>query len=377
MSSLNKKYLNRSTFAILVSLHLTGCLSGTSETAFNRAGQMDALSAKADGVSTVVIGGPVEPPVPPAPPAQPSAAPPVAPSVAPSVMPSVEPSNPPEPEVSPGPVPSPPPVAVCDPSDPANLITERVHGVLGRIHVALNTTEKGFKQASKYVQNIAPLSDHLILSSIAQREMRFDQGFMDGSGNPLVLVSPGGVTSRLVEYFGLHLQSDISLPDEMPEGFYQFAVLSDDGASVKLGANGAGQVLIGNDGDHPTRMSCGPTSMVNASQRGHYAMLNLQHGDRLPIEVQYYQGPKYHISLMLVWRYLGVDAPTLSIIKESDCGKAVSPGYFWNSANGQETGFAALKSRGWKNVPAAAFSFKKEVNACDLVTLGGGAVNVP
>ena len=115
----------------------------------------------------------------------------------------------------------------------------------------------------------------------------FDTGFQVNNGE-LVLNELG---EKLFEYFALDLRGRIHLGDLEDAGHYQFAVLSDDGSIFKLEMDdNKNHVLINNDHYTPTRMKCA-TDAVYFDQN---TVRNFQ--------MKYFQGPRMHISLMLLWR---------------------------------------------------------------------------
>lgn len=137
----------------------------------------------------------------------------------------------------------------------------------------------------------------------------FDRGFATQDGQ--VITNAAGNT--LYEWFGVEFQTQLKLfdsdanlleispgltPQDYPAGYfegdYQLAVLSDDGAMVYLessdGSIDLNNPLIDNDGEHATKLGC--------AQRP----VRLMRGEKIPIRIHYYQGPRHHISLVLMWR---------------------------------------------------------------------------
>lgn len=134
---------------------------------------------------------------------------------------------------------------------------------------------------------------------------------------------------KLVEFFGLKFNTDIVLGPNDTEGLYEFAILSDDGSRMK--ANG--QEIIVNDGDHPTRMGCSTTTF------------NMTRSSRIPVEILYYQGPRYHISHVLMWRKTTVAQAG----HDSQCGQ-MGNNYFFDPDHGSipMAPYNGLIARGWR-----------------------------
>jgi hypothetical protein len=145
----------------------------------------------------------------------------------------------------------------------------------------------------------------------------------------------------LVEYFRLDFEGYIQLPASMPEGDYEFSLLADDGAKLEIDD----QAIITSDTVHPTKMLCGNRSI-------HFAR-----GDRKRIKVAYFQGPRYHIALILQWRLARATA-------EVECGRSGNDRYF-NSSTVPSTPTATyqgLANRGWSVVPVEALSIPEGGN---------------
>src|SRR6185437_11769064 len=73
-------------------------------------------------------------------------------------------------------------------------------------------------------------------------------------------------------------------------GRYQFAVLSDDGSIMSINEGNGFEELIDNNGDTESRLRC--------ADRG----INFDASTSLPIKLDYFQGHRYNIALMLLWR---------------------------------------------------------------------------
>ncbi|NJL25109.1 MAG: hypothetical protein HC902_07985 [Calothrix sp. SM1_5_4] len=90
----------------------------------------------------------------------------------------------------------------------------------------------------------------------------------------------------MIEWFALDLKGFFSLPADVVPGDYQFAFASDDGAILDLD----GKTVLNHDGHHHTTWKC-------ASQP-----VSLKAGDKLPMRIRYFQGPRVEIALQLFWR---------------------------------------------------------------------------
>lgn len=168
----------------------------------------------------------------------------------------------------------------------------------------------------------------------------FSAGFPLESGG-LVKDDTG---KELIEYFGLRFEGGLRLSPQDEEGTYEFALLSDDGATMSVQIGDNRQMIVENDGDHPTKMGCGSTlSMTRESQYN--------------VRFDYYQGPRFHISVIPMWRK--VNGARMS---EPQCGQLGNEMYFdYNNNSKPQAAYLNLLMRGWK--PIAASNYMIPVNA--------------
>jgi hypothetical protein len=213
----------------------------------------------------------------------------------------------------------------------------------------------------------------------------FDRGFATQDGT--VVENAAGNT--LYEWFGVEFKTQIKTfdsdsnllqinpglqPADYPAGYfegdYQLAVLSDDGAVVYLETANGLQEIVNNDGEHATKLGC--------SQQP----IHLVRGQKIPIRIQYYQGPRYHISLVLMWRkwptsggwgYSQTDQNTGS--NRNLCGAGVnfsSNSFYFTPGNANEpaatptNNFREMLANGWAVLETQNFSLPEEVisNPC-------------
>ncbi len=191
--------------------------------------------------------------------------------------------------------------------------------------------------AGEYITKGTPKSGTVYVSALNVPTRMFSEGFQTASGEP-VKDEQG---TKLIEYFGLDFESDLALLDTDEEGDYEFSVLADDGTLVSIqDGTGTWKTVINNDGDHPTKMGCA-TERVRLEKRKLY-----------PIRVKYYQGPRYHISLMLMWR----KAPVGPVALDPLCNQEGNDRYFDpDHASAVKPAYQALLSRGWKPIPSPNF----------------------
>lgn len=159
----------------------------------------------------------------------------------------------------------------------------------------------------------------------------------------------------LIEYFALKFETIFKLDSAEEEGLYEFALLSDDGTILNIkdakdnqeNVDGKWETLVSNDMTTPTRMACATK------------VLDLKHNKKIPLELYYFQGPRYHIANMLIWRKAtkaGLDPL---------CGSSGNT-FFFDPVTGTPKKWNDLVSRGWKVVGAKNFQLTNS-NATDAL----------
>lgn len=237
---------------------------------------------------------------------------------------------------------------VCNPfeNNPAFPALGMKHGIVGRLGYIPADNPPGrfyrdFEERGSWV------NASLFLSDMNVPTRKFDLGFINQNGDTLT----DQTGDKLYENFALELETRVKLTADDAEGDYQFAILSDDGSIVEIDRGNGWEALINNDGLTPTRL------------QGSLERIALSHGDGLPLRVKYYQGPRHHIALILLWR------------PYPDSG-AADP-LFGRNGNGLFFNYGQVPSvpkdpyfdllhRGWRPVPSANYQLPAHVagNPC-------------
>lgn len=194
------------------------------------------------------------------------------------------------------------------------------------------------------------LDARLYLSKIETPTIKFSEGFKD-SQNSFIQDAAG---NPLFEAFAFRVMSYLKLPNNLPEGDYEFALLSDDGSLLEIDTNQdlALETIVENDNLHSTRFGC---SSVKVS---------LKHSQLLPVQIKYYQGPRAHIALTLLARQL---QPNQAAGEDPDCGLTSSSAFYGSDPNQNanyvpdliNSKFGELTRRGWFVPQSEMFVLKK------------------
>ena len=241
------------------------------------------------------------------------------------------------------------PKLICDPLAPPSIDeTTFEYGIKASLYY-LDAGMPRMYKATDYVTFGRKADSAVFLRDINVPTRMFTAGFSTPTGQ--TLAKDNG--DRLIEYFGLKMNSNLMLSPEDDEGEYELAMLADDGSNLiikGIGENGVDDLLIANDGDHPTRMGCAQHTV------------KLKKDVMVPIEATYYQGPMYHISNILIWR------KSTTAGKDPLCGHAGNNLFFNPDKNSEPLqAFKDLQARGWKIVKPNNFILSKtnsDYNPC-------------
>lgn len=278
---------------------------------------------------------------------------------------------------------------VCNPMDGETTPQRRDQGIRGMLYY-LDSSQPHYNRVEDYftygtfaqgIDRQTNLATEIALyfNQIFVPTRPFDRGFITQSGQ--ALLTPEGNT--LYEYFAIRHEGRLQLGSQ-PEGLYQLAILSDDGAVLRMDFGSGLETVIDNDGDHPTRMGCAvaPVAMTSA--------------DKIPFVLDYYQGPRYHISLVLMWRPWPMSSEdpsqpaSLAEATDAFCGVQGNSFYFDSKQDppAPTANYEALLSRGWAPLAAENYLLPEEddVNPCNepapviqnfrIVTISSNSVTV-
>jgi hypothetical protein len=183
----------------------------------------------------------------------------------------------------------------------------------------------------------------------------FTAGFPSQAG-PAFTTPDGQV---LLEYFALRYESVLQLGPHDAAGKYQIGILSDDGAILSVDQGGGLSQFLNNDGTHPSRFGC-------ATQT-----IRFDNSTQLPIQLDYYQGPRYHIANILVWRQISDDVDETkdpTVLSDPACGLTGNETFFdyTQTPSAPTQTWLDLLGRGWRVIAPENFALPGQtpVNPC-------------
>lgn len=215
----------------------------------------------------------------------------------------------------------------------------------------LKDDQPRYNSVSDYINFGHKADQFLFFSQINVPTRRFNTGFPLETGDTIKVDKGSGTPEALYEYFAIRYSSVISLGPNDEEGEYELALLSDDGAVLKVrGADGNYEVAVNNDGDHPTKMGC-------STYR-----LNMTRSTQKLIQLDYYQGPRFHISVIPMWRKVQPG----QVSPDPQCGQNGNNMYFDEFTSQPKPAYNNLLARGWKPLNTSNYSLPESAifNPC-------------
>lgn len=240
---------------------------------------------------------------------------------------------------------------VCDPFGGVSSNTLD-QGIKASLHYRISGMPRMYSSLD-YVSFARKSEQKLFFADINVPTRKFENGFSTQANDVL----KDDENNRLIEYFGVKFETIFKLSANDEEGDYEFALLSDDGVTLKsitgTKENPVITDIIKSEGDHPTKMGCASKS------------IRMTYDTALPLELTYYQGPRYHISNVMLMRKADVAG------QDVECGKGGN-NYFFNENDSQpKQAYKDLIARGWKVVPKENFFIPKaeSYNPCIVGTV--------
>lgn len=233
---------------------------------------------------------------------------------------------------------------VCDPWEPNDPGPN--DGLVAQLYYR-GQGQPDFPNVQSYIDSAIKSNKYLFFSDLNVPTRIFSLGFPTQTGG----VVQNDMNENLNEYFALRFQSVFKLSAGDEEGDYEFALLSDDGAMMRMKQDdNSFKVIVENDGHHPTRMGCG-TQIVPITKES-----------EILVQMDYYQGPRHHIAMIPMFRKVNGTPQA-----EPLCGVTGNETYFnYNNNSSPQQPYLALLDRGWKPIAAANWHLPASsvVNPC-------------
>ncbi len=253
---------------------------------------------------------------------------------------------------------------VCDPFDTGNQGSDARNGLLSQEIVYVPAAQSGSIHNFASFFELDPMTNQSVPRYSIDREViihrvdvfsrQFSQGFFSMS-DPTMALSIPGTDETLNEWFGMQYSANLRLPADRDEGLYEFMLIADDGSNLRIDTGSGLQTLIANDGVHAEKAKCSAVEKI----------VEMKRDSNFPIQLDYFQGPRYHIAMTLLWRRLD-NAEVATHVADVECGKQANDYFFDSHTSTPKAPFNGLLNRGWEVVPADAFFLPGEdtTNPC-------------
>lgn len=245
------------------------------------------------------------------------------------------------------------PPLICDPFSPGNVISPEF-GLRGKIFAESDAAIGPTLTSSfQYFTPARQQNADLFMQAINVPGRRWSSGFATPGGEVLK-ITVNGQETNLVEWFAIQAESFVVLSETDSLGKKQLAIISDDGSTLELKNESlAYEPFISNEGVHAQKLKVSQ-GVFNFSARD----------QKFPIRINYFQGPRHHIALQLLWR----DVPNTSSqsLAEPLNGQTGSE-HFWDTRVDppvETSAYTELLSRGWRPLKRENFMLQSGSNRC-------------
>lgn len=238
---------------------------------------------------------------------------------------------------------------ICDPFQ-TNSTQNRERGLVGGM-TYLASGQASYTTAADYLEHGNIVDATIYLDRLFVPTRPNDRPFYTSDGS-MITAADG---STVYKNFGVRMGSQLQLAANENPGYYQLAVMSSDGAVLKLqDQNGELKTIVNNDGQHPTHFECATEPVY------------LDHNSKIPMVLDYFQGDGDHITLITMWRPWPSDPSKVSD-HASYCGRRGNGLFFNFSQNPVEPkkAFYEMLEQKWKVLENENYVFPEQVyNPC-------------
>lgn len=215
---------------------------------------------------------------------------------------------------------------ICDPLKEEGEEIALGYGLVGKLYDGAPNKIEHF---SELLTKGKVLEGAIYMSNLNIPTRKFDKGFPRENGQ-MVMNAMG---KTLIENFGIEFTGSLELMNEDEPGYYEIGLIADDGVMLDMNKGPLPEELKSIiDGDHttPSKLFCSKL------------LVRMEKGKPMPLRLRYFQGPRYHIALIMTWRK--VESLTVSNdnfiksalknpIKETRCGIAGNKFFFDPDSN--------------------------------------------
>lgn len=238
---------------------------------------------------------------------------------------------------------------ICDPFH-TDSQQNRERGLFGSLYY-LTPDQPRYSSVDDYINHGHAANAEIYLDRLFVPTRPSDRPFYTQAGTPIT----NNDGSTIYKDFAVRLQAQVQLAANENPGYYQLAVISNDGAVLKVSdGEGGFKTIVNNDGEHPAAFACATEPVY------------LDRNTKLPITLDYFQGDGGHISLVTVWRPWPSDPNAVSG-HDSYCGRQGNGLFFKFSENPvtPHKAFYEMLAQNWKVLENENYYFPEQTsNPC-------------
>jgi hypothetical protein len=229
---------------------------------------------------------------------------------------------------------------VCDPLTSSNPAPSFENGLLGKLILKTPQMSSSPQSVLEFHTKGQRLEQNLYFADVNVPTQEFTKGFTTRTGEVLV----DGTGAKLIENFAIEYTSSLKLAATDSPGHYEIALLADDGARLFVQENNVWNEVINNDGIHQTRMGCP------------FRTIYLDRNTEIPIKILYYQGPRFYVANVMMWKRHSSAQTWKEPARHSLCGFQGN-GLFFSEKNPDRDTLVMklLKADSWAVVAPANF----------------------
>ena len=228
---------------------------------------------------------------------------------------------------------------VCDPMGSGDPQPQSNAGIEAELYWINPLTQPHYSKVADYINYGLKSDKKLFYSQINVPRRSFSLGFPLESGGS-VMDDSGGA---LIEWFALRFKTVFKLAPDQEEGLYEIAVLSDDGAILRMrDDSGNYSELVNNDNVHATRLGCSSS------------YIDMKRNTEKLWQLDYFQGPRYSIAAIVLMRKVQFNSQGQPIV-DSTCGVVGSNTWF-SQDSVPSSNYLSLLNRGWRPLSPKNYS---------------------
>lgn len=172
---------------------------------------------------------------------------------------------------------------ICDPfNSTSSDACPAGGGLIGNIYYRPTQATWTVNSSADLIQRGTRVQQIVQLSQMNIPERAFSEGFPIYGGGKV----QNDINEDLIEWFAIDMTGYFRVDNPSLSGPYQFAIASDDGVALRID----NQDVIINDTTHPTTWNCSNSPINFATGVAH------------DVSLRYFQGPRFYITLQVMWR---------------------------------------------------------------------------